>query len=329
MSGSTLNADLEPVTLSFPTFQQNRMLVKSSTPPLLLQVGENQHRLRGGKQQIVNNRLHALKEQHRLRKQNIRRQNNTVGRKISRDTPVHKQVSKLVNSHRNGVRKPSPLSQSPLVPLDPQLSQDQRNTQPPHNVGNEYLLSRTGQNLEHSSHESTRKKIFVDPFENDHCLPLDTYGLKFVVVTEKDKRSSLQELIQTVEFPAMKNHPVRISMFPNTNKKAEEEEINYLVDRLRETLKLPGTTYFKTILPDGTPVALIGFTVWNSEKDPKSGALSIVAKKENKSYWHPSTTNVAALEELSAKLSEERSKGLKTSLKASKRATKIMCRFAL
>jgi len=127
----------------------------------------------------------------------------------------------------------------------------------------------------------------------------------------------------------MKSDPIRVSLFPESNKKSEEEEINYLIDRLRDTLKVPGTTYIKATLPDDTPIAMIGFTVWNSEKDPKSGVLRIVAKKEFKSQWHPSTTNLPVIEELTTKLSEERTKGLKTALKASKNATKIMCKFII
>lgn len=335
LSGSTLSADHEPLVVPSFTYKQNRIQVSPGVSQLLLQVGENQHSLKLGEQQVTRNRLEALKEQHRMKKRNIRRLNNNIRHQISRDPLIHKKVAGLLNSHRNSVRKPSPLSQSPLVLNDagPHPTQDQRNspsTIPPQGLNNSTSPLNHRQHYSTSHSQRTAEKTsLVSSVEGDPGFPYDTHNLRLVVLTERDKRSSLQDLIQKVEFPAMKSDPIRVSLFPESNKKSEEEEINYLIDRLRDTLKVPGTTYIKATLPDDTPIAMIGFTVWNSEKDPKSGVLRIVAKKEFKSQWHPSTTNLPVIEELTTKLSEERTKGLKTALKASKNATKIMCKFII
>jgi len=310
LSGSTVNADQEPITKPTPIFHKRRT-PKSSPSQMLIQISNNQHPLISKEQQIIRHRLHILKDQHQTRRQSFRRQTDSNGNQAPR----------------------SPTSNSPLVPnkIVSHLTHKQQygsSISSPQIKGHRYQPStRELQNLVSISRDTFSTKSLAAPLEDRICLPIDELGIKFVILTEKDRRSSLQDIIQNVDYPAMKKHPMRVSMFPKSNKKSEEEEINYLVDCLRDTLKLPGTTYLKTVLPDGTPIAMIGFSVWDSKKDPKSGALNIVSKQENKSYRCPSTSTPIEVEELYTKLSDERVKGFKAALQASKTATKIMCKL--
>ncbi|KAJ5939781.1 acyl-CoA N-acyltransferase [Penicillium verhagenii] len=124
-------------------------------------------------------------------------------------------------------------------------------------------------------------------------------------------------LVRKCDFPAMQDNPLHLIMFPNSCKEAEEEEIKWTVDALRETLTTHPAGFRKVCLEDGTAV---GFAGWNLEQTAPIGGTSNngdAVKERRKpndvpkrNYWHPKTLDVEAWLGVSRLLREEKTRVL-------------------
>jgi hypothetical protein len=88
--------------------------------------------------------------------------------------------------------------------------------------------------------------------------------------------SDVDALIRQVEYPAHQNNPLHLLMFPGSDKQDEqrEEEIQWMIDGLRQTIPEANTTLHKACKEDGFPIGLIG---WIAEQK----IVRIVEKNED------------------------------------------------
>jgi hypothetical protein len=107
-------------------------------------------------------------------------------------------------------------------------------------------------------------------------------------------------LVRKCDFPAMRDNPLHLLMFPHSSQDTEEEEIRWTVEGLQDTLRIRPADFRKICLEDGTPV---GFAGWSLEQTtPEEGTnnsgdvLTEQEKEPNKcrrhDYWHPKTLDV-------------------------------------
>jgi hypothetical protein len=99
--------------------------------------------------------------------------------------------------------------------------------------------------------------------------------------------SDAEVLIRDCDFPAMIDDPLRLLIFPRSGAAFSEEEIQWNLEALRESLKRPETKFFKACTGAGRPV---GFAVWTVpvvEDQGKSAEATgdgeeVNGKKQNK-----------------------------------------------
>lgn len=72
-----------------------------------------------------------------------------------------------------------------------------------------------------------------------------------------------ERLVRECDFPAMRQNPLHLLMFPSSTQETEEEEIQWTIEGLRETLQARSADFRKVCLEDGTPV---GFAGWSLEQ---------------------------------------------------------------
>jgi len=113
-------------------------------------------------------------------------------------------------------------------------------------------------------------------------------------------------LVRKCDFPAMRDNPLHLLMFPQSSKDTEEEEIKWTVEGLQDTLRRRPAGFRKVCLEDGTPV---GFAGWSLEQTtPQQGTSSgnvfevqemDPARCARRDYWHPNTLDVQTWVEVS------------------------------
>lgn len=335
LSGSALDAEQQPIVIP-PTFTQESKA--PHVPQMLLQIAGKQLPLQRGEHQIERERLQAMTDQHQERQEQlrVRREQNATENETAQGPQVHSQVSRVINDHCHAPKKPSPVSQTPLVSSDSGslAPQNQHIIPPPQpqglrNLDSDPLLTEDPKIAPSATENAaTPKKPFI-PVVGTRRSPVEKFGLKFADLTTDDTLDSLKELIREVDWPAMRNHPIRCAMFPDSREKSKNAEVNYLAYCLRNTLEVPGTTYTKAFLPDGTPVGLIGFTIREFKEDPDTGTLNMFPVEENKVKWRPFSFGGETSEEALENFCENRVKALNTIVQANKGEKKVMCKFAI
>ena len=101
-------------------------------------------------------------------------------------------------------------------------------------------------------------------------------------------------LVRKCDFPAMRNNPLHLLMFPHSTDETEEVEIKWLIEGLRQTLKTKSAGFRKVCLQDGTPV---GFAGWSLEQTTTSDEDKLMEEpkdtnQDQKYNWHPETLDV-------------------------------------
>jgi hypothetical protein len=119
--------------------------------------------------------------------------------------------------------------------------------------------------------------------------------------------------VRQCDFPAMRDNPLHLILFPTSCKETEEEEVNWTIEALRETLLTRPARFRKVCLEDGTT---FGYAGWSLEQiilrrdTAKSGDKLEEPKRPNqcqkRGYWHPSTLDVEAWVEVSRLLWKEK-----------------------
>lgn len=120
-------------------------------------------------------------------------------------------------------------------------------------------------------------------------------------------------LVRKVEYPAHQYGPLRLLMFPGSNKdsKENEEEIQWMIEGLLDTLRVNTENLLKACGLDGS---LVGFIGWVYEKRQIEGTcVKKKAPSERKGdHRVPNTLDVASWIHVSKRLREERQRVLQT-----------------
>jgi hypothetical protein len=160
-------------------------------------------------------------------------------------------------------------------------------------------------------------KCLPGPFLNNHPT-LAKYrptpheaSMRFTLCTVNADDAEL--LIRKCDFPAMQDNPLRLIMFPYSCKETAEEEINWDIEGLRNTLISRSAGFRKVCLEDGTPV---GFAGWSLEQTTLKADISDSEdvledrkgpkKHPKQDYWHPNTLDVEAWVKVSRLLRNEK-----------------------
>ncbi|KAJ9245751.1 hypothetical protein DTO271D3_4073 [Paecilomyces variotii] len=108
-----------------------------------------------------------------------------------------------------------------------------------------------------------------------------------------------ESLVRKCDFPAMRDNPLHLLMFPHSCEEMEEEEIKWTIEGLEKTLQTRSAGFRKVCLEDGTPVGFAGWSLEQTTQEGKTtniGAVSEEREEPNKcprrDYWHPSTLDV-------------------------------------
>lgn len=120
--------------------------------------------------------------------------------------------------------------------------------------------------------------------------------------------SDAEQLVRNCDFPAMRDNPLRLIMFPRSTKETEEVEIKWEIEGLRQTLKTKSAGFQKVCLQDGTPVGFAGWSIENTtalETDEVMGEPRDQVQ-DQKTNWHPETLDVCTWIMISKILREER-----------------------
>lgn len=138
-------------------------------------------------------------------------------------------------------------------------------------------------------------------------LKLPNMQLELVSVDTSDA----ERLVRECDFPAMQQNPLHLIMFPHSNKETEEEEIQWTIKGLRETIQTRSASFRKVCLEDGTPVGFAGWSLEQSMHEEKSivDEKSISEKQTQPlkdDYWHPKTLDVESWVDVSKKLRQEK-----------------------
>lgn len=117
----------------------------------------------------------------------------------------------------------------------------------------------------------------------------------------------VEGLVRNCDYPAMRQNPLQLIMFPNTNSETEEEEIKWHTIGFQETFQNTHSAFFRKVcLKDGTPV---GFALWTLDRSRlpayKRGKEKIVKPLEHSS-WLPSSLDVHSWRAVSKMLRAER-----------------------
>ncbi|KAJ5696915.1 Acyl-CoA N-acyltransferase [Penicillium majusculum] len=75
--------------------------------------------------------------------------------------------------------------------------------------------------------------------------------------------SDAECLIRDCDFPAMQDHPIRLTMFPRSCPETQEEEIRRMANGFRHALEKDSFNYRKVCTDDGTPVGFAGWSLLN------------------------------------------------------------------
>lgn len=115
-------------------------------------------------------------------------------------------------------------------------------------------------------------------------------------------------LVRQCELPAMKEDPLQMIMFPNTDPKPneEEEKIRWTVEGLQVSLENDSCYCRKVTDNSGR---YVGFAVWTL--DPSSTETGHKTKPtQRRESWNPASLDVRAWIEVSNHLREERQRVL-------------------
>lgn len=121
--------------------------------------------------------------------------------------------------------------------------------------------------------------------------------------------TDVELLVRQCDFPAMRDNPIHLLMFPHSTKVTEEVEIKWSIEGLRQTLKTKSVVFRKVCLPDGTPV---GFAGWSLEQTTTSDEDKLMERptkdtKQNQEYsCYPETLDVRTWMEVSKLLRAEK-----------------------
>lgn len=74
--------------------------------------------------------------------------------------------------------------------------------------------------------------------------------------------SDAECLIRDCDFPAMQDHPIRLTMFPRSCPETQEE-IRWMANSFRHALEKDSFNYRKVCTNDGTPVGFAGWSLLN------------------------------------------------------------------
>ena len=114
--------------------------------------------------------------------------------------------------------------------------------------------------------------------------------------------SDAERLIRDCDFPAMQDHPIRLTMFPRSCPETQEEEIRWMANGFRNALEKDSSNYRKVCTDDGTPVGFAGWSLLNSSAardDHSQGGQTGVHNPD------PETLDMDTVSKVSKMLKEE------------------------
>lgn len=123
-------------------------------------------------------------------------------------------------------------------------------------------------------------------------------------VREEDAES----LIRICEWPALREDPLKLHMFPVlANDQVEEECIKWTIAGLQESIRQSELQFIKACDPNGIPV---GFAGWSTGKRSRQGQ-NLESRSEAADLALPAALDVIAWSDISKQLRKERERVLK------------------
>lgn len=116
-----------------------------------------------------------------------------------------------------------------------------------------------------------------------------------------------ERLIRECDFPAMRQNPLHLLMFPYSTQETEEEEIQWTIEGLRETLQARSADFRKVCLEDGTTVGFAGWSLEQSINDKSMASEKCTSEKRTQpKNWHPNTLDVKSWVDVSKMFRQEK-----------------------
>lgn len=134
--------------------------------------------------------------------------------------------------------------------------------------------------------------------------------------------SDAEGLLRSCDFPAMRDHPIRLTMFPRSRPETQEEEIRWMTNVFRHSLEKDESKYRKVCTDDGSPVGFAGWSLLNSSDTADTRDDPIQRGQIAVDNPEPETLNTDTLSQVSNTLKEEQDRILKG-------RTDIWCRTIL
>lgn len=129
--------------------------------------------------------------------------------------------------------------------------------------------------------------------------------------------SDAEALVRYCDYPAMRDNPLRLCMFPRSRTSLPEEERKWLADVLKKSLASPRMVFRKVCTKDGQPVGFAGWTIpySTSESHVKSDGGGDKQGNRGEQRGHrnelPRSLDVETWMEVSKKRLEERRRVLR------------------
>lgn len=114
--------------------------------------------------------------------------------------------------------------------------------------------------------------------------------------------SDAECLIRECDFPAMKDHPIRLTMFPRSCPETEEEEIRWMANGFRHALEKDSSNYRKVCTDDGTPVGFAGWSLLNRSAARDENSQGGETRVQNP---NPETLDMDTISKVSKMFKEE------------------------
>lgn len=120
-----------------------------------------------------------------------------------------------------------------------------------------------------------------------------------------------ESLVRNCDFPAMRDNPLHLLMFPHSTKATEEVEIKWSIEGLRQTLNTKSVVFRKVCLPDRTPVGFAGWSLDQTKTSDEDKLMEKPTKATKQDQEYPETLDVRTWIEVSKLLRAEKMRVLK------------------